>query len=128
MINILVVDDSKLARKRVIETLEKIDVDCNIVAEASDGLDALEKYSANEVDLVISDIEMPNMDGIELTTKLRSMSKSLQIIVVSSVVNELIKQIVAKDKAISFFKKPLDPKILEVAVKKIEHLVLKAKS
>jgi two-component system chemotaxis response regulator CheY len=68
---ILTVDDSKSMRKMVSMTLKSAGFD---VTEAEDGVDALSKASSMQFDLVLTDINMPNMNGIELTTKLRAMS------------------------------------------------------
>ena len=71
MLNILVVDDSKSARNRVVKTLDNLKLDCNIIATAEDGVDALKKYLQFKPNLVITDIEMPNMDGAELILNLK---------------------------------------------------------
>jgi len=67
---ILAVDDSKSMRQMVAMTLKSAGFD---VVEAEDGVDALNKANAAQFDLVLTDINMPNMNGIELTTKLRSL-------------------------------------------------------
>lgn len=67
---ILAVDDSKSMRQMVAMTLKSAGFD---VVEAEDGVDALKQASSNQFDLVLTDINMPNMNGIELTAKLRGM-------------------------------------------------------
>ncbi|OPX98290.1 MAG: hypothetical protein A4E62_00433 [Syntrophorhabdus sp. PtaU1.Bin002] len=69
MRKILVVDDSPTIRKLVRYILKKKDY---VVAEAEDGMDAMEKLGNLEADLVIVDLNMPNMDGIEFVKSLRS--------------------------------------------------------
>ena len=68
----LVVDDSKLSRKTFKDDLEKLHIN---VLEAEDGKEALDIVNATEekISLVLTDYNMPNMDGIELTTKLREL-------------------------------------------------------
>jgi len=67
--SIISVDDSSTMRKMVSFTLKSAGYD---VIEASDGAEALNVLKSRSVDLVISDINMPNLNGIELTRKLRS--------------------------------------------------------
>lgn len=69
MTTILTVDDSASMRQMVSFTLKASGYN---VLEAFDGADALVKARANKVDLVLSDINMPNMNGIELLKALRA--------------------------------------------------------
>jgi two-component system response regulator AlgR len=62
--DVLVVDDEKLARDRLVRMVEKID-DCNVVGEAADGRSALKEIEAASPDVVLLDIRMPDMDGME---------------------------------------------------------------
>lgn len=70
MAKILAVDDSASMRQMVSFTLKSAGHD---VQEAEDGVDALNKAKAGSFDLVISDINMPNMDGISLIRELRGL-------------------------------------------------------
>ena len=70
MSKILAVDDSASMRQMVAFTLKSAGHD---VVEAVDGVDALAKAKGAKFDLVISDVNMPNMDGISLIKELRSL-------------------------------------------------------
>lgn len=70
MAKILAVDDSASMRQMVAFTLKGAGYD---VVEASDGMDALQKAKTGKVDLVLTDVNMPNMDGITLIKELRAM-------------------------------------------------------
>ncbi len=80
MATILLVDDEDLLREGVREILEMSD---HTVIEASDGLQALEKFAVNNVDLVITDVVMPNMDGVDFVTKLRELFPDVPILTIS---------------------------------------------
>ncbi|GAB1258095.1 response regulator [Aurantivibrio plasticivorans] len=71
MAKILAVDDSASMRQMVSFTLKGAGHD---VVEASDGLEALNFAQSGAVDLVISDVNMPNMDGISLIAELRKLA------------------------------------------------------
>lgn len=70
--NILVVDDSNAIRQSVSFILEQAGY---TVTQAEDGMDGLSKLNAQQFALVISDVNMPNMDGIALTRKVREHEK-----------------------------------------------------
>lgn len=70
-LDVLIVDDSAAIRKILHRVLVQADVPLGKVLEASDGLEALEKLKTDKVGLILSDINMPNMDGIELLSKLK---------------------------------------------------------
>ena len=68
--HILIVDDSKTVRNLVAFIMKK---EGFRVTMAEDGLDGLEKlYSAGDVDLIVSDINMPRMDGVEVLRRLKA--------------------------------------------------------
>ncbi len=70
-LDVLIVDDSAAIRKILHRVLVQAEVRLGKVLEASDGLEALEKLKTDKVGLILSDINMPNMDGIELLSKLK---------------------------------------------------------
>jgi two-component system chemotaxis response regulator CheY len=70
MKRILSVDDSASVRQMVSFTLRKADYE---VIEAVDGKDGLAKVSSGKFDLIITDLNMPNMDGIEMITAVRKL-------------------------------------------------------
>ncbi|MCU4674425.1 response regulator [Catenovulum sp. 2E275] len=72
MKKILAVDDSASMRQMVSFTLKKAGFD---VTEAKDGVEALEIAKSHQFDLVISDVNMPNMDGITLISHLRGLAE-----------------------------------------------------
>lgn len=74
--NILIVDDSAAVRKILARVLSQLDLPIGQVIEAADGEEALAALAANQVGLVLTDVNMPKMDGLTL---LRQMKASPQL-------------------------------------------------
>jgi YesN/AraC family two-component response regulator len=118
--NILVVDDSRLARKRVKNNLEEAQIE-HVFFEAGDGLEALEIMRKEPIYLVVTDVEMPRMNGLELIEEIRKSDVDIEIIVISSVVNPSIVKIIKSDKKTNFIKKPFNFEVFKSALEKIDH-------
>lgn len=88
---ILIVDDSPTVRKFVSVSLT---IQGFTVVAACDGMDALEKLPSSDVDLVITDLNMPKMDGFELIKALRETPdyKNLPVIILSSLSDQVNKE------------------------------------
>ena len=71
-LDVLIVDDSAAIRKILHRVMIQAEVPLGKVIEAGDGAEALEKLKVDKVGLILSDINMPNMDGIEFLTKLKA--------------------------------------------------------
>jgi two-component system chemotaxis response regulator CheY len=74
-VDVLIVDDSAAIRKILQRMLKQAGLDLGKILEAGDGVEALEKLSGQSVGLILSDINMPNMDGIQLLSILKSSAK-----------------------------------------------------
>lgn len=71
-VDVLIVDDSAAIRKILQRVLVQADVPLGKVVEAGDGAEALEALKSQKVQLILSDINMPNMDGLELLGALKA--------------------------------------------------------
>jgi two-component system chemotaxis response regulator CheY len=71
-LDIMIVDDSAAIRKILRRVLTQLQIPLGEVHEASDGREALEMLKTRPVSLIFTDINMPNMDGIELLTRLKA--------------------------------------------------------
>lgn len=83
MIRLLIVDDDKLVRKGIISSMPWQDFGMEIVGEANNGENALKFMEMNRVDLLMTDLSMPVMSGIELMRIVRERFPSVQIVVLS---------------------------------------------
>lgn len=77
----IVVDDDELMRRAVRAAL--ISLDCEVVGETYDGEEALELYSETKPDLVLLDIRMPKMDGLEVLTKLTEVDEDAYVVMMT---------------------------------------------
>lgn len=83
MYNVLIVDDD-FALRYILKRFHWKDYNFNIIAEASDGKEALEIINKLNIDLVITDIRMPGMDGIELISQINKQYSNIGIILLST--------------------------------------------
>ena len=81
-VDVLIVDYSAAIRKILQRMLGQAGVTLGKVVEAGDGVEALERLRVQPVNLILSDINMPNMDGIQLLTELKSKTESKHIPVI----------------------------------------------
>ena len=119
MHSILAVDDSASMRQMVSFTLKSAGYN---VIEAVDGQDALEKAGGRSFDLVLTDQNMPRMDGISLTKKLREnpQFKATPILILTTESSDQMKMAGRSAGATGWLVKPFDPnKLLEVFKKVI---------
>lgn len=85
MKNVLIVDDAEFMRMTIKQMLEgKV----NVVGEAADGQEAVEKYKVLHPDIVLMDITMPVMSGIEALKEIKAYNPEARIIIVSAMGQE----------------------------------------
>jgi DNA-binding NarL/FixJ family response regulator len=82
-INVLVVDDQALVRAGFIKLLEP-EPDLSVVGEAGDGSEAVEAAARTHPDVVLMDIRMPRVDGIEATRRIRARSGAPRVLVLTT--------------------------------------------
>jgi len=84
--NVLIVDDSTLTRKAIKRMIDMAGIGVEDILEAGDGLEALDILAARQVDIVLADLNMPHMDGIEMIYHMRGdeKTKSIPVVIVST--------------------------------------------
>jgi two-component system, chemotaxis family, chemotaxis protein CheY len=104
---VVVVEDFNTSRQIIKKTLESLGL---LVYEAADGREALQFFDGRKIDMVISDFNMPNMDGAELVSYIRSKNEYRYIpIFMLSTETSIDKQNKAKEAKIThWIKKPFD--------------------
>jgi len=81
-IRALIVDDSSVMRKIIERALRQAGLDLETVCEASNGAEALDLLASQQVDLILSDINMPTMDGLEFVRQLQARNLAAKVPVV----------------------------------------------
>ena len=102
---VLIVDDSALSRRTLRQILEPAGYE---VAEAEDGLTALERYFIEKPDVVLLDLVMKGMYGLEVLTKIRELDADARIVVVSADIQTSSQELVEEAGAKAFINKPFD--------------------
>jgi two-component system chemotaxis response regulator CheY len=113
---ILVVDDAAFMRMMIKDILLKNGF--NVVGEAENGLSAVERYSELRPDLVIMDITMPELDGIEAVKRIRTLDDNASIIMCSAMGQQAMVIEAIQAGARDFIVKPFQPERVVEAVKK----------
>lgn len=110
MAKILIIDDDKQFRKMLCQTLKKAG---HTVAEAGDGSEGIRSFQSDPAELVITDIVMPDKEGIETIMEIRQMTPTPKIIAVSGggrIGSASYLDLARKLGAVETFSKPIDRK------------------
>ena len=120
-LSVLIVDDEAPARARLRDLLADVsgEVPNVVVAEAANGILAIDALAANRVDVVLVDIRMPQMDGIELARHLGTLEKSPAIIFVTAYDSYAVEAFELN--AIDYLVKPVRAARLAAALQKVRH-------
>jgi two-component system, chemotaxis family, chemotaxis protein CheY len=110
---ILLVDDSGMARRTIRQMLQTAGYD---VVEADDGMTALELYFLEKPDLVLLDLVMKGMMGLDVLEKLHEMDPKVRAIVVSADIQDSSRELAVAGGARDFLNKPVDRASLLLAV------------
>jgi diguanylate cyclase (GGDEF)-like protein len=113
--HILVVDDEESIRDIIQQSLQYAGYSCTC---AEDGLKALDIMEQLSVDVVITDIQMPNMDGIELTKSIKERFDS-DVIVMTGFVKDFTYEEIIEIGASDFIQKPISMKELLIRIKRV---------
>jgi two-component system chemotaxis response regulator CheY len=114
---VLIVDDAAFMRMMIKDILSKNGY--QVVGEAENGLKAVEKYAELKPDLVIMDITMPEMDGIEAVKRIRAMDPGATIVMCSAMGQQAMVIEAIQAGAKDFIVKPFQPERVLEAVNKV---------
>lgn len=112
--NILIVDDSSIVRKVLLKTLHMTQLPLGEVLEAGNGKEAIPLVESHWVDLILLDINMPEMNGVEFVHWLRDQEKfrTIPVVVISTEGGRVRKAELADRDIRAYLRKPVTPEQL----------------
>ncbi len=116
MTHILIVDDAEFLRVRISKMLVGEGFE---VAEAENGLKAIESYKSKKPDLVLMDVTMPEMDGLTALKELRKMDPNAKVVMLTALGQESVVLEAVKSGAKDFIVKPFDRDRVMSAINKL---------
>jgi two-component system, chemotaxis family, chemotaxis protein CheY len=118
---VLIVDDLAFIKLIIRDTLEKRGFE--VIGEASNGIEAIEQYTKLRPDIVLMDITMPRMDGIQSLSKIMEVDKNAKVIMCSALGQQKLIVQAIKLGAKDFIVKPFKPERIIGAIKKTLNIV-----
>ncbi len=118
MLRILIAEDEDIIRKGLVYTIDWLSMDCIVVAEASNGKEGLEKILEYKPDVVIADICMPYLDGIEMIRRASESVKFVSLILTSYAEFEYARRAIDA-RVREYLLKPVDEEKLAQVMKKV---------
>src|SRR5919112_4585742 len=109
MASIMIADDSSYTRRTHRRILES---EGHVVHEAASGMAAIEGYFVHHPDIVLLDLTMEDMSGLDVLSRLREMEPGARVVVISADVQRSTAQLVAEAGALRFLGKPVSPETL----------------
>ena len=119
MLKVLVVEDEEMIRKGIVLAVDWAALDCVVVAEAANGEEALEAVERYQPTLIITDLKMPKMDGLEMLTRLREQGNRAFVIILTAYDSFSYAQTALRLGAVDFLLKPFHDGELEQAVNRL---------
>jgi DNA-binding response OmpR family regulator len=120
-LNILYIEDEKNIRLNIKKTLELF---CENVFDAENILDAKNILTTNRIDIIISDINLPDMSGIDFVKEIRLSDKTIPIVLLSAYTDKEFLLEATKLKLVDYLTKPIDFKNLNNALQKCVEEIL----
>lgn len=116
MLKVLVVEDEEMIRKGIVLTVDWTALDCVVVGEAANGEEALEVVERCQPTLIITDLKMPKMDGLEMLRRLREGGNHAFVIILTAYDSFAYAQSALRLGAVDFLLKPFHDGELEESI------------
>ncbi len=120
-INVLIVDDSATMRGFIKRTLTSTQLSLGDLYEASNGLEGLALMEAHWVDLVLADLNMPDMTGVEMINQMskNQVLAALPVVVISSEGDQAVLDSLSRKGVLEFIRKPFRTSLLQEVVERV---------
>ncbi len=115
-LTVFIADDENLARRELKRLLKRLD-GIDMIGEASNGLEALDKITNIKPDLALLDIEMPGLSGLQVAEKLAGAAARTDVIIVTAYDHYAVKAF--EIHAVDYVLKPIEPERLSAAVERV---------
>ncbi|MEH0422222.1 response regulator transcription factor [Streptomyces sp. B21-083] len=124
-IKVLLVDDHQVVR-RGLRTFLEVQDDIEVVGEASDGAEGVDRAQELKPDVVLMDVKMPGMDGIEALRRLRELDNPARVLIVTSFTEQRTMVPALRAGAAGYVYKDIDPDALAGAIRSVHagHILL----
>lgn len=119
MYNVMLVDDEKLITQGLLKLIEWEELGLKVTYTAENGQEALEHFKNDPVDIVISDINMPKMTGLEFIQEVHKLNRNVKFIILSGYDDFAYAREAIKYKVENYILKPIDENELKEALSKI---------
>ena len=120
---VLVTDDSKMARKMVVRSLEESTIKDLEIFEAQNGQEAIDLYKEISPKIVFLDLTMPIMDGFEALKRIKEIDENAKVVIISADIQKLSMDRVRELGAFNFIKKPIDTLKMQQILEKIDEVI-----
>ena len=120
MLKVVVVEDEELVRKGIVLAVDWASVGCAVVGEAANGQEGLEVIARYRPDLIVTDIKMPRLDGLEMVRQLRAQGNRAYVILLTAYSDFSYAQAAVKLGAVDYLLKPFRDGELEAVVERIQ--------
>ena len=116
MLKVLVVEDEEMIRKGIVLAIDWAALGCVVVGEAANGVEALDAVERLDPSLIITDLKMPRLDGLEMLRRLRERGNNAYVIILTAYDSFEYAQTALRLGAVDFLLKPFRDGELEEAV------------
>lgn len=127
-LDVMIVDNEASIRKGLAACVPWEDLGCRLAAQAGDGIEALEMLAQNRVDIVVSDIRMPGMDGLALAESIARQYPETRVILLTGYPDFDYAQKAIACGVVDFVLKPLSLDNLKRALERAKRLIVKEQS
>lgn len=124
----MLVDDEKLILQGLLNIIEWDKLDLEVIHLAEDGMEALEKFKDNPVDIIVTDINMPRLTGLELLKEIKALDSNVKFIILSGYDEFSYARTAIKLGVENYILKPIDEEELESSLKKLKKKIEEEKS
>lgn len=124
MLKILIIDDEPRTRRRLAAIISQSELDVEVTDVASNGIDGLAKAKLLHPDIIITDVRMPQMDGILLSSEIKKFLPDCQIIFISGYSDKEYLRSAISLKAVCYVEKPFEPTEMLEAIRSAMDIII----